>query len=587
MTSTVAQQPAVLNQPLPKSQAEWQQIQNQLNSWQQMLISLGLSVPISQTPAETSAGSKVVNPQFVPLDIRRYGAVGDGALPNGATGLPSGTDDTPAFQAAINAAKVSGGQVFIPPPPSGGFYLLNSSVDCTLASGATYTGGIKVTMTPNLHVSLNSPMGSLYANHTSHVFDCAGNNAIQFEDVVVTTSQVNIPQTCFFLARTGNPGTSQINRFTRCRTYGMYSTAVYYNNGSEDDVLEHCAFFQYYAGGQSAVCVWTANNLFALTSPHVSISTGPQSSLDHMLVGGQFSNQGGNANADVFYLDQAGFFRIYGGWTSNGNGTSGGRSIILIDTTKAPSSNGTVIGLEVENQGGPQQKYGIYAGVGSNPSSPVDWTIRGCHLRSATQAIYAAPGVTIDSWDVGSIDTSPTAAGILIDGPSGTLTNSNFSIGPMPLTAAISSYNVLAGRPTGIIGQAANWNIGQRISDSWLDQRTAAQRQWQPNFSAGGTWTNASASSTNTGSDYNGVYWFFDLVIVPSGGALACTAGAMIILSSNAPQTIVGPGDATLYNQRTGLVLSQAIVNSTGIVVTTPLSGVTDNVVVTGRVRVA
>jgi hypothetical protein len=68
------QLPAPLNQPLPQTQGDWQQLLNQFNSWQN-----GLSVlvpPTQQTPAEQSAGVTPSNYGYVSgpiIDVRRYG----------------------------------------------------------------------------------------------------------------------------------------------------------------------------------------------------------------------------------------------------------------------------------------------------------------------------------------------------------------------------------------------------------------------------------------------------------------------------------------------------------------------------------
>jgi hypothetical protein len=79
-----------------------------------------------RTTAEIAAGVTPTNYAYPPGDVRRYGAVGDS---NGTTG--NGTDDTAAFQAAINYAKQSSGRVFIPSPVSGDFYRITAPLDGT------------------------------------------------------------------------------------------------------------------------------------------------------------------------------------------------------------------------------------------------------------------------------------------------------------------------------------------------------------------------------------------------------------------------------------------------------------------------
>lgn len=97
-TTTVAannpQSPAPLNQNKPESQADWQQILNQLSSWQNLLSIL--VPPIQQTAAEISAGVTPTNYAYAPGDVRRYGADATGSL-----------DSTAAFNAAHSLVGIN------------------------------------------------------------------------------------------------------------------------------------------------------------------------------------------------------------------------------------------------------------------------------------------------------------------------------------------------------------------------------------------------------------------------------------------------------------------------------------------------
>lgn len=94
-TTTVAannpQSPAPLNQNKPESQADWQQILNQLSSWQSLLSII--VPPIQQTAAEIAAGIQPTNYAYPAGHVFRYGAVGDGT-----------TDDSVAVQSALTMA---------------------------------------------------------------------------------------------------------------------------------------------------------------------------------------------------------------------------------------------------------------------------------------------------------------------------------------------------------------------------------------------------------------------------------------------------------------------------------------------------
>ena len=108
--------PAPLNQNHPKTQADWQQCLNQLQTWQNVL---GIIVPpMQQTDAERTAGVTPTNYAYPPMNVRRYGATGNGT-----------TDDTAAIQAAINVAQAqsTAGSVIIP----GGNYLVSSPLNIT------------------------------------------------------------------------------------------------------------------------------------------------------------------------------------------------------------------------------------------------------------------------------------------------------------------------------------------------------------------------------------------------------------------------------------------------------------------------
>lgn len=83
------------------------------------------------TKGEIAAGVTVINPAYAPLDVRRYGAKGDGV-----------TDDTAAIQAAINVASLGhtaagGSEVYI---PAGDSYYHTTSTLSILADGVRVLG---------------------------------------------------------------------------------------------------------------------------------------------------------------------------------------------------------------------------------------------------------------------------------------------------------------------------------------------------------------------------------------------------------------------------------------------------------------
>lgn len=73
-----------------------------------------------QTKAEKLAGVTPINAAYPPLDVRRYGAVGDGT-----------TDDTVAIQDAIDVAAIDGGDIYLPT----GNWLISSVLNWSASVG--------------------------------------------------------------------------------------------------------------------------------------------------------------------------------------------------------------------------------------------------------------------------------------------------------------------------------------------------------------------------------------------------------------------------------------------------------------------
>ncbi len=99
-----------------------------------------------QTAAEITAGVTPTNYAYPPIDVRRYGAVGDGI-----------TDDLGAFSNACTVAGVSGGVVTMDP---GAKYLLNSG-NLIVPGGVTLDGG-------------NRYLGSLLNNSATDIQNLSG-----------------------------------------------------------------------------------------------------------------------------------------------------------------------------------------------------------------------------------------------------------------------------------------------------------------------------------------------------------------------------------------------------------------------------
>jgi Pectate lyase superfamily protein len=211
------------------------------------------------TPSTTSLADK---PGQV-FNIRDYGARGDGA-----------TNDSPAFQAAYNAAVAAGGgMVFI--PPSSTCYRFSTPINMTednhnvtieddsMSSGATGYGSV----------------GSICADTGGVLFDLTNSANKTFHNVTVTAqSGVTNPSLIGILfARDSNGNSGTGNNVVECKfamplhTGGTnYSFGVYLY-GSEITYMARDVFVADYP------LVVSGTNDFGITSPFVTLGTGLQS----------------------------------------------------------------------------------------------------------------------------------------------------------------------------------------------------------------------------------------------------------------------------------------------------------------------
>jgi len=120
-----------------------------------------------RTPAEISAGVTPVNYAYAPINVKRYGAIGDGT-----------TDDAAAIQRAIEVCVAQGGGDVIFPP---GDYVITSSLDMRghrairlIGEGAPPTGGAGVPST----LTLTTTSGS-------RLIDCRDSAGIVFQDLMI------------------------------------------------------------------------------------------------------------------------------------------------------------------------------------------------------------------------------------------------------------------------------------------------------------------------------------------------------------------------------------------------------------------
>lgn len=155
-TTTTNPQPAQIAQSVPKTQADWTLILNQLQSWQQMLQSLAPAIDYSnsgnvgywiQTAAESSAGVTPTNYSYPPGVVDRYGT----------NTVPGTTDMTTALTnalaavgngtvTALAATYFFGANFTLIPSGNGPANIIGAGIDATIfkfanAGDGLYLGG--------------------------------------------------------------------------------------------------------------------------------------------------------------------------------------------------------------------------------------------------------------------------------------------------------------------------------------------------------------------------------------------------------------------------------------------------------------
>lgn len=158
------------------------------------------------------SGSNVAANGAVVANVKTdYGAVGDCA-----------TDDTTAFQNAINAAAAAGGQgvVYVPPVASGKCYLV-SAINATGLSNFTIQG--------NGDKSLIEPHGTSAVNH--NWFDLSIASNVSLRDLKIGYDGATVPSVLFMSGMTAGARPTGI-RFYRVNIASHTTQALFYGFGN-------------------------------------------------------------------------------------------------------------------------------------------------------------------------------------------------------------------------------------------------------------------------------------------------------------------------------------------------------------------
>lgn len=152
------------------------------------------------------------------VDVRAYGAVGDGV-----------TDDSAAFQQAIDNAVAAGKKgVYIPD----GNYLIGTSLDLTYTGSPPAIGDLYWGLT----IYGNGFSSRITARTAGKpLFDCTGAGYMYFSNFSVwnSTNDASNPSVAFLLSRNSGNGSAGQHVFNRVYVEGYFNSAALYSVSSE------------------------------------------------------------------------------------------------------------------------------------------------------------------------------------------------------------------------------------------------------------------------------------------------------------------------------------------------------------------
>lgn len=400
-----------------------------------------------KTRQEVAADIEPVNKAYRELDVKRYGAVGDGV-----------TDDTPAFNRAAQVARITGGAILVSKPPVQ--YLLTSPWNLT--NGNTTDPQFGFIIRGEAAAYDNDTSAHILIRHTGHALDCAGTSSVRLRDLVIATDATTFPDVGVFLAR-NSIGNSQFFKAQNVTIIGKFSEAVLYNYGTETGVTIGCTF---YNNADTDACVEyiTSHNILGLTSTFITIATGEQSTICHRHYGCDYFMNSTNSGADCVKLDNANHVYYKDCFMD-----CRGRSFIFVDPTNGGTAFAHIDGIDGENSS-PVPTYGICFGAASGATTHLGWQIENSFFPSTTRAIFAGANVTLDNHHIRNILEASSKGFEAV-----TVQGSTIDSNSLALQITNSKWNLL-------VGQTDSWAIGFRTNDNWVDTRLS--NTWTPDTSA-------------------------------------------------------------------------------------------------------
>jgi hypothetical protein len=381
-----------------------------------------------KSAAETSAGVTIVNYFYPYLCVNRYGT----------NSVPGTTSMRAAWQAAIDVAKITGGEITW--DASMGAHLIDNRLDCTNPVGSTNkgysfrgTGNIGTFTLPPNPLAPDVIFSLTGANR--NCFDCTGTLGVFFENMSITTS-TNEPEILFLMAR-NTDARSMYCRWTNVMVLGSFSKAIVYNYGMEEEVYEGCQFFNRSAIANAKAMCFTGRNIKGVASTFTTIATGQQSTISHTILGGSiqmFSNQ---ADADCVEIEGgARTGRVYGTWMDCKNASAKGRSLFYFNGTNSESDGWLFSGVVGESSAF-QADYGIrFGNEAARTYSKI--SIRDCTFPNSTNSVSAGALIILSECVLDSIGNQSVGGGVNI---AGTLQKSYTGTIDGGLTAATFTSN--------------------------------------------------------------------------------------------------------------------------------------------------
>jgi hypothetical protein len=385
-------------------------------------------------------------------DVKAYGAVGDGV-----------TNDTAAIQAAINAAKLTGGIVYF--PPTGTTTYLCGALNLT-DIGAESNWGV-ILMGAGWQSTRLSIASGLSATNW---LDCTGSLALticQMKLGISSTPSATAEAECGILlaAKDGSTASNAVHLGPGLRVGGLFSKATLYCYGVPSWDADDMDLYNYYIGS-SRVAWFTDDNAGSAASDFVTIETGVQGTSDITLVACELHelskyNAGTAADAIPLTLDNATNFKMFGGNISGNNATQ---------YVEFGAYGGTG-GLTFEN-------VTLYreGGSGTVPAQGFKTTFSGGHVRDlqirglnvqATTGVLAGvsdaqfTGLALDPW----VGSGGLTYALSFDAAGGTLTESDLWCNGNQVQAATITGGVL--RAPGTV-TAATARSGHELANGML-----------------------------------------------------------------------------------------------------------------------